>query len=307
MGLLIKYLTEVGSVQEIERNYYLEIMAKDSREIKEVAWQALSLQAHAAQANLETLRNIEEGQKQVSLNTAEIAQSISRVVDQFERFNTSIDTLTDISLMVNDSLNRITEQLQLQQVILQEIEETLKKPYETKVLELRRQAEKWLRAGMSTNGRERNDYWEDSLRLIAETLNNPIGAQDYVTWFQKGWLEWKHKHNLNQALDSFYQAQRYAAPEKNLYYIKSLRHFAYMNYLLSNYSDAYSIIEKAVSAINSTDKYSYYSPVRHRILYDAARYAWITNHKDIAINYLSKCIDLDPITIIEMYAEEDFK
>ena len=62
------------------------------------------------------------------------------------------------------------------------------------------------------------------MRLLKSTTDNPIGMQDYVAFFQIGWLLWKHEHDIVAAEDAFYRAQRLSSSKRDLYHALSLRH-----------------------------------------------------------------------------------
>ena len=145
-------------------------------------------------------------------------------------------------------------------------------------------------------GRERDDDFEDASHLLQEVIKNPIGNQDYVAWFQTGWLQWKHFRNLPEAERAFHRAVRLSAPEANDYYRLSIRHLAHMQYLQGRHEDAYQTIQRAIKA--ATD---------HDAPFDAARYAARTGRTAEAVALLDQCIDLVPATIITMFAEEDFR
>jgi hypothetical protein len=96
-----------------------------------------------------------------------IIHSIDRLTDTVgEGFAQVSDTLEDGFAAVDAGLERISQQLICQQTILRDIAELLRRPYEAKVLELRREADKWLTNGMKHIGRDRDEDWKDSARLL---------------------------------------------------------------------------------------------------------------------------------------------
>jgi len=42
--------------------------------------------------------------------------------------------------------------------------------------------------------------------------------QDYVAFFQMGWLLWKHDRDIAAAENAFYRAQRLSTSERDLYH-----------------------------------------------------------------------------------------
>ena len=169
---------------------------------------------------------------------------------------------------IEEVLERLSQQLMQQQRTLETIAELLHRPYEARALELRKEADKWLTSGMKNTGRDRDEDWKDARRLLNATIDNPVGMQDYVTWFQLGWLHWKHESDIAHAEEAFYRAGRLSAPSQDLYHVKSLRHSAYMQYLQARYQDAYATIQKALAV--SRD---------YNTMYDAARYSAKTGRR----------------------------
>jgi len=226
--------------------------------------------------------------------------SVDRVNDALDALNaTANDTLeavVDLSNLLDRSLEHISQQIVAQQETLDDIAVSLRQPNHTRARELRNEADKWLNSGMERKGRERDEDWKDAMRLLKSTTDNPIGMQDYVAFFQIGWLLWKHEHDVVGAEDAFYRAQRLSSSKRDLYYALSLRHLAYMQYLLNKHEDAYETIHKALEV--SSD---------HDTFYDVARYAAITGREGEAVNFLDKCIERQPTTIITMFSEPDFR
>ena len=259
-------------LRAINHEYQVGVIARSSQEIADYQRASLELQCETDKANA-------RAQEEANRNLRAIKKGIRAI----ER-----------------SLQSVSDQLFEQQQTLESIADILQRPYEVKALELRREADKWLTSGMNNTGRERDEDWKDATRLLQAATNNPVGMQDYVAWFQIGWLQWKHEQDIAQAEQSFYRAMRLSASNKDLYHIKSVRHLAYMQYFQNKFQDAYLTIKKApVAGLD---------PVTlHDTMYDAARYsAKIGNDKE-AMGLLSKCIDLRPTTIITMYSEVDFQ
>jgi hypothetical protein len=178
---------------------------------------------------------------------------------------------------------------------LGEISNLLRNPYQTESLELRDEAERWLKAGEKTSGSDRQDNWADAMDLLQLTLQNPIGKRDYVVWFQLGWLRWQHVFDLASAEEAFNTARRLSAPKRDIYHLKSLRYTAYMRYLRGECEAAYQAIQKALEL--SRD---------HETLYDCARYSAKTQRRTEAITLLDQCIDLESNTFEVMFSEGDF-
>lgn len=262
--------------RDIDNAYHLAQIAENAEQIKAYHQLTLQLQATTALASLQR-------QDVANAYLYSMAQELS--------------TMSHLSSLINEELDRISQQILQQQRVLEEIAEVLRHPYETKALELRREAEKWLNNGMKkAPGRDRDEDWKDAMRLYRTTVQNPIGMQDYVAWFQFGWLLANHEQNFAEAEEAFYRSYRLSASNRDLYYVKSLKNLAALQYSQSKYEEAYQTIHKALTIDDI-----------HDILYDAARYAAKTGREQECLALLDKCIDLQPTTIVTMFAEVDFQ
>ena len=223
----------------------------------------------------------------------ELAESLGQLNATAEDLLDAVNVQTQV---LQQGFATVAQLMMEQQRTLMEITRVLRNPYETKAQELLKEAERALKNGMHASGRDRQEEFKDALRLLTEVLNNPIGSRDFVAWFQIGWLKWKDKQILPEAAEAFYQAARLSCSVNNPYYVPSLRHLAYIQYLQGQHQDAFGTIEKAVQA----------KPEDYDVLYDAARYAAKTLRNQYAIARLEKCIDLRPQTIVTMFSEPDF-
>jgi tetratricopeptide (TPR) repeat protein len=286
--------------RQIDIDYHVAMLATNSKEVVEI--QSKLFQVQAAQAaislkgfnslylqNQETNKSLNQlngGLDQIGLNLTNIRGSINQVENSIQELSLGLESC------FRDSANILIEQREL----LYSIAKILGSPYEQKVLELRNEADRWLLAGMNDIGRERDENFDDALRLFECCLENPIGMQDYVVWFQIGWLKWKHKQDLKSSELAFYRSQRLSKLNSDIYHLKSLRHLAFIQYLQNRFEEAYQTIIKAVLLF----------PNDHDTLYDAARYAAKTGREKESLEYLNKCIDERPSTSIAMFSEKDF-
>lgn len=280
--------------------YQLDLLASNSKRLVDYQRDALLLQGVTAITNLRAQANLAQSQANLAHLQGEANQTLNEIASNVNAMMRELhgldSTMKQGFSAMQSALETVSRQLIQQQQTLESIAETLSRPYESKALELRKEADKWLKRGMESEGRDRTENWNDAMRLLKATTANPIGMQDYVAWFQIGWLQWKHEGDVAQAEQSFYRAARLSADSKDLYHIKSLRHLAYMFYLKSDYAQAYDTMIKALTIKSSYDN-----------LYDAARYAAKAGFEETAIKFLDKCIDLRPTTIITMYSEVDFQ
>lgn len=286
--------------RQIDIDYHISMLATNSTEVIKINSQLFKAQAAQAAITLKgfeslylqnqetniSLDNINRGLEKIDLNLINIGENIHRVETAIEQLSSEVEN--GFRLVANILIEQ-REQLSY-------IAKILGSPYEQRVLELRNEAERWLLAGMKSIGRERNESFDDAMRLFESCIENPIGMQDYVVWFQIGWLNWKYKKNLESAENAFYRAQRLSKINVDIYHLKSLRHLALMQYLQNKFEEAYQSIIKAASLF----------PDDHDTLFDVARYAARTGREEEALECLGKCVDLCAATSLTMFAEKDF-
>lgn len=294
-------------LRDIENNYHIEMIAENTSQLRQYYSQSLRLQAAQAVMTVQGFSEMASRQDTTNNILGGMAQDMGAMVSGINQLNDGMETLNrtaagtldavyGLESTVNDCFERVSQQMLQQQKTLDDIAELLRRPYEAKAKELRVEADKWLTQGMKNTGRDREEDWKDAMRLLQVCVENPIGMQDYVAWFQIGWLLWKRDKNIAEAEEAFYRAQRLSASKADLYHLKSLRHYAYMLYLQSKHEEAYALIQKALGI--SRD---------HDTLFDAARYAAKTGRGKEAIDYLEKCVLDRPTTIVTMFSEADFQ
>lgn len=181
-----------------------------------------------------------------------------------------------------------------QRMLLTRISDQLARPYEQQTLELRREAHKWLLRGMSGNGIDPAKDITDAQRLLTTVINNPIGRQDYAAWFQLGWISWK-SNKLSIAAENFKNAARLSEMSNDLYFIESLRHLAYMHYLHGDHNAAFDWCSRAAKRSTNAD-----------VLFDLARYCWLTQRRKQALETLAQAIKIKPWLYVAMLSEEDW-
>jgi len=273
-------------MRAVDSHYHLYIIATNSDDLVDLQLISLQAEANRMQVNAEHYTRAEQLLSDVGLVLGELDVSYSEPLAEVRGLRKSVSI----------EFNEVAEGVLRQQQILADISTRLAKPYEDGLMELRNEANKWLDSGMSRTGRDRQEDFNDAMRLFRATISNPIGNQDYVVWFNIGWLQWKHEKNLAEATESFYRASRLSSAEADLYHLESLRHLAYMKYLLGDLQGAYET-QTALKALDQS----------HLTLFDAARYASRTGRADESLELLETCIKMRPGTIISMFAEYDFR
>lgn len=272
-------------MRDIENHYHLEMTARGIGQIAQVQAASLALQAEAAwqqhrdMAEMAfALGELQDGLLDLSNATWELGRTAQRI-------EASLDSW----------LATIAEGIAHQQETMEEIATTLRRPLETTVRELRKHADHAISSGASTSGGRREQWYEDALDLLHEAVKNPVGKQDYVAWFQTGWLLWKKDGALSEAAEAFDRAARLAQPAGDVYYWESLRHLAYVRYLSGDQAGALEAIEEARQADENP-----------RTLFDAARYHACNGKPERAIDLLRRGIGLEPTMVVEMMSEADF-
>ena len=199
------------NIREIDHEYHVEMIAENSKELVEYHKALLRVQAESAALNLAGQQEIARRQDEANRYLRGIEEDCRAMVEGIDRLNDTVgkdfagmnDALSEGFGAVVEGLEVISQQMMKQQRILKDIAEVLRRPYEVKALELRKEAEKWLTGGMTTTGHDRDENWMDATRLLQAVIENPIGMQDYAVWFQTGWLLWKHKKNFPDAEKAF--------------------------------------------------------------------------------------------------------
>jgi tetratricopeptide (TPR) repeat protein len=146
---------------------------------------------------------------------------------------------------------------------------------------------------MRSTGRDRVENFLDALRLLQAVQNNPVGARDYVAWFNTGWIQWQ-KESLGDAEEAFYQSARLSASEP-AFQSYALQHLAHIKYLRGQYEAAYETGRRALNM----------DPERAELVLDVARYAARVKREPEAVTLLQECFDQNPIVFAFALGESD--
>ena len=307
-------------LRAINQEYQLELVAKTE---KEIAGRLASMERNqlaVAAANMRAMGEIARRQDEGNRILADTAWDISEILAEAERINENLEKIdgtlergfaqVDATLArgfdaVASGLHAVVAALVENQRTLSAISTALSTPYDTKAKELLAEGQRWLEAGAKCDerrvedsfaAREAQDNWKDALRLFGSVTANEVGRQNYVAWFNIGWLRWKLENDLPAAEEAFYHAQRYSAPSRDLWHTKALRHMAEMQYLQGKHEDSWHTAQRAAAVRRE-----------YETLYSAARYAAKTGRAEDLKRLLDECIELRPLTIETMFSEEDFK
>ncbi len=285
-------------VREIENHYFLQAAATSTEDLVRFQSVAMAMQTRLA-GELSRSQAV-----QYSLGVS-MLDGLGAISDQLDYIGDaihdlqdvayeSLDALYTIDATLRDGFERTAALLLEQKALLTRISDQLARPYEQQTLELRREAHKWLLRGMSGNGIDTAQDIADAQRLLTTVIDNPIGRQDYVAWFQLGWISWK-SNKIPVAAESFKNAARLSEMSNDLYLVESLRHLAYMHYLDGDFNAAFDWCSRAAKSSASAD-----------VLFDLARYCWLTERRQQALETLAKAIKMKPWLYVAMLSEEDW-
>ncbi len=275
--------------RDIENHYHLARIAKSTQQALD--FQALSLCLQAKHAS-ELDRLNWTGHQDVARSLDGLGSKLDNLASLSVDIRHSIQ---EMSSVLHEDLVSLADLILQQQESIERVFVRLGKPYETSAREIRAEADKWLQRGMTREGSDRTDNWNDALRLFKCCTENPIGSQDYFVHFQIGWLKWKLIGSEGEAEASFDRARRLSQDEDVEWNRRCLRHLAYMRYLRADFDGAYDS--------------AYQSLVLERdplTLFDAARYAARLGRTSTALSLLEEAVRVMPSLMVKMLDEEDF-
>jgi tetratricopeptide (TPR) repeat protein len=288
---------ERGYHREIDDNYQLRLMAADLHRVKKCSQQMLAAQLRAAQDAVQGREYFEPRGAEEILSRG--FESINHALDEIkEGQRETVAAIREVYVAVNAFTDRICERIARLEKWEQEIAETLRRPYKTKALELREEADKSITKAASYDGKDQRETFEDALGLLRAAVgpDNPMGQQDFVTCFQIGWLLWKLESNFPEAERAFDRVRRLTIATNEVWHIRALRHLAYMQYLQGKYEEAFTTAEQALNKDRSC-----------ATLFDSARYAALSKQPDTTIALLDECIGFEPLMFNTMFGEPDFR
>lgn len=294
-----------NELREIDHHYHVECIANSVQDVVTLQRDMLRLNAAHALEHVRTMHHQSRQLDQIALGLADgfrdVVAGLDAVSSEVAGVRHAVTDLQDtlesglanLQVAIEQGLAWVAEEVIANRHVLEQVSETLRAPLETKARELLAEGETWLHRGMARTGRDRKEDYDDAFRLLAGAAENPIGAQNCVVWFQLGWLQWRHKKDLALAEDAFYRSQR-LSDESGAYYVRGVRHWAYMLYLRGDAEGAYQASRKMLAS-NEVDA-----------LYDCARYAARTGRASEARALLVRCLRERPDLSINVFAEEDF-
>jgi len=150
---------------------------------------------------------------------------------------------------------------------------------------------------MSLDDKERDDAYEDAYTTYCIVAETAFGRTDRTTWFQLGWLMWKHYRDLDKAIQYFSDAAECSNGQRDIFCRKILRHLAYMQYLQGDLKAAYD-----------TSRFMMDIGVKPQALFDIARYQACSGKT--TASYVLELIDVVlvvfPAQYIALLIDDDF-
>lgn len=298
-------------MRDIDISYQQKMIANNTQDIKWLQTGLLATQLIAAQQMDGRLAEIGFGVDRmhyalnsIGRNVGDVDVGIQRLISTSNHIETGIfkvdDSLHNLTTLVDNWLSSLSDSLISQHNEMQSIAETLASPLETTARELRRKAEEALVNGMKSSEIEQKEWHIDALGLFQETVNNAVGNQDYVAWFQIGWLQWKANNDLEKAEAALRRAARLSKAKLDDYYAESVRHLAHILYLSGRYDEAYSTIKEILTMPEAEHLR------KPEIIYDIARYLAILGKTESAICMLERCLKQEPTRVVAAISEPDF-
>lgn len=302
------------TTREINNEYHLGLIADDSKLLRSELLAIRKGQVGAAVLNregqMEILRNLDVGNQLHRVNNellGGLAGDMYSLLGEAERTNEHLvaieGALEQLNVTIRQGfdavvgeLTQVVSMLQQNQKKLTEIGYLLRNRNEAEALESLRKGVSWLVTAEKTIGPDQHKLRSHALEQFRSVVDNKIGKDMYVAWFNIGYLSWKHLGDLVEAEKAFDQAQLFSARTRNPWHTLSLRYLAGMQRKQDKFEEAWQTINRAL-AVNR----------EYASLYAAARYACKTNRREEADKLLDECIELVPETIDDMFGEEDFQ
>jgi tetratricopeptide (TPR) repeat protein len=135
---------------------------------------------------------------------------------------------------------------------------------------------------------------DDPLTALLSIVATPDGRDDYVAWFQIGWLYWK-RGILDEAENAFRTGASFSQRQSQWYYAQSLRHEAYMQWRRGNYDRARATIRRAIEVRRDP-----------AVLVEAARYSVSCGQPLESQALLDEALHADPFVFVSVLSDLAF-
>jgi tetratricopeptide (TPR) repeat protein len=135
---------------------------------------------------------------------------------------------------------------------------------------------------------------DDPLTALLAVVATPDGRDDYVAWFQIGWLYWK-RGVLDEAENAFRTGASFSQRQSTWYFAQSLRHEAYMQWKRGNFERSRSTVRRAIEIRRDP-----------ALLVEAARYSMACGQQLESQSLLDEALHSDPFVFVSVLADTAF-
>jgi len=135
---------------------------------------------------------------------------------------------------------------------------------------------------------------DDPLSALLAIVATPDGRDDYVAWFQIGWLYWK-RGILDEAENAFRTGASFSQRQSPWYFAQSLRHEAFMQWKRGNFERSRSTIRRAIEVRRDPT-----------MLVEAARYSIACGQSLESQSLLDEALHVDPFVFVSVLADSAF-
>jgi tetratricopeptide (TPR) repeat protein len=209
----------------INNEYHLELIAENTTHLKRELLNQRRTEERLAFLEFRNQDQAKNAQITQNLRDAvlgSLRDGFDRVADYLTDVDDTLHTINDsiqegfhaVAGLLTQSVEHLWELVQIQR----RSAEALNNPKATGVQELLREGQQWLKEGEKSEGHERSEHWDDALGLFEKATENEIGRQNYVAWFNIGYLRWNHHGQLAEAEAAFSRAKRLSAPTDNIWH-----------------------------------------------------------------------------------------
>lgn len=135
---------------------------------------------------------------------------------------------------------------------------------------------------------------DDPLTALLSVVATPDGRDDYVAWFQIGWLYWK-RGILGEAENAFRTGASFSQRQSPWYFAQSLRHEAFMQWRRGNFERSRSTIRRAIEIRRDPP-----------MLIEAARYSVACGQQLESQSLLDEALHSDPFAFVSVLSDTAF-
>ncbi len=134
----------------------------------------------------------------------------------------------------------------------------------------------------------------DPLSSLLAVVSKPDGRDDFVAWFQIGWLYWK-RGVLDEAENAFRTAASFSQRQSQWYLAQSLRHEAFMQWKRGNFERSRATMRRAIDVRRDPP-----------MLVEAARYSVACGQHLESQSFIDEALHADPFIFLCILSDSAF-